>query len=147
MRLRIFAAIGLCLLLAAEPAKEKKPGEKLLGTWKATSIIYNGEEVLGDSVQNLKVTFTADKLSVSGEGAELDRYGKFSYALDPAKAQAIDLKFQIGEDKGARLPGIFKVEGDALQICVILTIGGERPTEFKSEESSNIAVAKFKREK
>jgi uncharacterized protein (TIGR03067 family) len=147
MKPQVFAALGLCLLLAADTPKEKKPAEKLLGTWKATSILYNGEEVLGDSVQNLKVTFTADKLTVSGEGAELDRYGKFSYGLDPTKPQAIDLKFQIGTDKGASVPGIFKIDGEELQLCVALTIGAERPTEFKSTESSNIALAKFKRDK
>jgi uncharacterized protein (TIGR03067 family) len=149
MKRSILALLAVATLaLAADGPRDegKKPGP-LEGTWKATSIEYNGEEVLGDSVKDLKVTLTAERFSVSGDAPEIERFARFSYKIDPkANPATLDLTFAGGEDKGVALNGIFQLKGDELELCLSLT-PKERPKEFKSEAGTNVVRARFRREK
>jgi uncharacterized protein (TIGR03067 family) len=151
MKTRVLAGLVCCLALAADsPEAPKKAPGKMPGTWEATSIKYNGEEVLGEAVKSIKTTISEDKFSVAGDGPDVERYGKFAYKIDPkAKQPTIDLTHLVGEDKGLSLGGIYQLDGDELQLCVKLIAekGAERPTELKSEEGSNVVLAVFKRVK
>jgi uncharacterized protein (TIGR03067 family) len=145
--MRCLAVCLIALSIAADAPKDKKAEDAFQATWKAAAIEYNGENVLGDSVKDLKVTITGDRFTVMGDAPEIERYGKFTFKIDPKATPAtIDLTFQRGEDKGITLMGLYQLKGDELTLCISLT-PKERPKELKSEEGSNVVRAVFKKDK
>jgi uncharacterized protein (TIGR03067 family) len=141
------AAVGL--LLAADGPQDKAATEqkKLEGTWAAKSIENGGEQVLGDTVKELKLVFAGNKISVKGDGPDLDKYAKMTFKIDPSTTpKLIDVTISAGDDKGTVLEGIYQVSDDELKLCFRI-IGKERPDEFKTKDNLPIALAVFKREK
>ncbi|OAI40750.1 hypothetical protein AYO40_04385 [Planctomycetaceae bacterium SCGC AG-212-D15] len=147
MKTFVAALVTILALAAAAPKDDAKKAESREGTWKASAIEYNGEQVLGETVKDLKITLTADRFTVSGDAPEIERYGRFTYKLDAkAKPATIDLTMVRGDDKGVTLNGIYQRKGDELELCLSLT-PKERPKEFKSEGGTNVVRAVFKRDK
>src|SRR5947208_5943179 len=62
----LLLAAGLCL--AADDAKDAAKAEmkKLEGTWVATSIEYDGDQVLGGEVKDVKLVIAGEEISVKG---------------------------------------------------------------------------------
>jgi len=115
---------------------DKADLKKFAGTWSVELAKKGGKELPEDEVKKVRFTFTADKMTFSMGDKSKDG----SFKIDPTKKPA-QIEVMI-EDKSH--PGIYKFEGDKLQMCVGDT---ERPTEFKSEDGSKTMLIILKREK
>jgi uncharacterized protein (TIGR03067 family) len=66
--------------------------------------------------------------------------------LDPSRdPKAIDVIPDGGKDRGERVLGIYKLEGDRLTICMAAP-GKPRPKEFKADKGSGCTLRTFVRE-
>jgi uncharacterized protein (TIGR03067 family) len=109
-----------------DSADQIKPGtvRDLQGTWHMTFLEEGGNR--GPVSGNVILTVTPDQMTLKGEvmserGTDpLDLQG--SYTLDRSKEPKA---FTWTTQRGV-LMGIYKIQGDALQICT----AGERPTDF-----------------
>jgi uncharacterized protein (TIGR03067 family) len=149
MKLRFLILTSVVLLLAAGENTSRKADttdrRKLQGTWTATAIEFQGRNALGDAIKELQLSIAGDKMSVSGDGAELDKYAEFTCKLDTTTVpKSIDITLAAGTDKGTALAGIYELTDDEWKLCVTV-FGGGRPREFKSAADSQSVLAVFKR--
>lgn len=134
-------------VLAREADAKKTDKDNIQGTWRVESVKMNGQDKDGKGELLKKSTFeiAADKMLVKfNEGNKPS-----TYTLDPAaKPKTIDITPQgEGDGKGETVPGIYKLEGDTLTICLPCGAQMERPTEFVSKEGSNTLLILLKRVK
>jgi uncharacterized protein (TIGR03067 family) len=149
MKTRCLAVLVVGLLLAADDPKDakKKDLELLTGTWTASSVEYGGEKVGGDIVKGLTLVVEGDKMTIKGDSAELEKYGKATLKIDPTTTPKImDVTITHGDEKGTTFEGIYEVDKDEWKLCVKLA-GKERPAKFESAAGSQDVLAVFKREK
>jgi uncharacterized protein (TIGR03067 family) len=134
------AAVVLAASLA-QGGDAKKDREKLQGTWLVKSMRIGGKDV-PPPVKDGKLTFTGDKWTQTGGGSS----EKGTYKLDSTKTpKHIDVVLQLDGKDGLTLPGIYRLEGDTLQIAMPAKgLFSPRPTSF---EDKNAAVLTLKREK
>jgi len=128
--------IGLAVIVAAPAPKEaKKAPITLLGDWSVESVSALGRPQPPDQSQKT-IRFSADGATstVDGNVAAPD-VSKFTHDAKASPA-TIDL-----EKDGMKFPGIYKIEGDILTIC--LTFQGERPATFTA--SGNNILYSMKR--
>jgi uncharacterized protein (TIGR03067 family) len=123
---------------AARPA-EKSDAERLAGTWLFETA-SEGRASRLSQVWTSKLTVTGDSFALS-HFMELPKDLKGKFVLDPAASpKTIDLsvdEFDLTEAGGpslkipaCTLPGIYKLDGDRLTVCLPLETGVKRPTEF-----------------
>jgi len=148
MKMRCLAVLAVGLLLAADAKDAKKKDLDLLkGTWAASSVEYGGEKVGADIVKNLTLVVEGDKLTIKGDSAEVEKYGKATLKIDPTTPpKIIDISITGGDEKGTTFEGIYEVDKDQWKLCVKLA-GKERPAKFESAAGSQDVLAVFKREK
>lgn len=130
--------IGLAVLLAAPAPKElKKPDPTIVGEWTIESVVLMGKPlpVPGPSTLTFKADGTCEASEGNGGKPEITH---FTY--DPKQKPA---HIDLAESDRMKSLGIYKVEEDALTIC--LATDGERPTKFESGDK--ILVFKLKRKK
>src|SRR5258708_36583301 len=129
---------------AAANAKSQKTDEGLLGTWTIVSAERGGQKLPGLLVSEGAWTFAAgDKMTARMHSGAKEFAG--TYALDPAKklreiTTTIDNKTQ---------PGIYKLAGDTLTICMgdeITKAGNARPTACSSRGDPKFCRLVFVRE-
>jgi RNA polymerase sigma-70 factor (ECF subfamily) len=123
---------------AAARAAQKDEG-KILGTWLVASDEWGGQKGAEGGLTGLRLTFAAaGKVTIKHGNQEEEG----AYKLDPAKTpRQIDVTAN-----GRELPGIYKLEGDTLTLCVDHG-GGARPTEFASKPGTEVHLLTLKREK
>jgi uncharacterized protein (TIGR03067 family) len=125
----LFAA----LLIAAPVVKDKpKPAEATpTGEWVAEKLRYMDVDVGVEVLKNtgaITLDFQDGTVLVRLDRQELT----FGVMFAPtAKVKEIDVTPAAPFD--GRLAGIYKIEGDALTICLGDKVGGVRPKEFKAE--------------
>jgi uncharacterized protein (TIGR03067 family) len=147
------SALVAVLLLVPVNAKDKelsaegkKELAKLQGKWKATKVVLNGNEVGPQMDGNdVIIEFKKQKFLLNGNEA-------FDVAmLEPTTTpKLLDLKAlsDMGDiAKDATYEGIYKLDGDTLEIALYLGATGNRPSKFESEKDSKIVVVTFKKEK
>jgi uncharacterized protein (TIGR03067 family) len=134
---------GLALVVGAPAAREKpKDAPTVVGVWSVESAVKGGRK--DSSPPGSTLELTADGKMVLHEGGK-DIPG--SYKSDPKKdPPEIDLTIEDPK-AGATitLTGIYKLDGDNLQIC--LSFGGERPKTFESPEMAPQVLLTLKRTK
>jgi uncharacterized protein (TIGR03067 family) len=143
----LFVAVA-GLLLAADDAKDavKKDIEKLQGTWIASSLRYNGKDHDTNGKFRLQFVFKGDKVTVESSDEVKKEYAKLTFKIDPsAKPAQVDMLITSGNQKDAKVEGIYAIDKDELKICAKV-FGNERPTEFASEEGSSVVLIVLKRE-
>jgi len=129
----------LCLTLAAPAPKEvKKPAPTIVGEWALQSAVSMGMAIPAGQGPSM-ISFLADGKCVSTQ-AGAAKPEDASYTHDPKMSPA---HIDIVEGKGMAIPGIYKIEGETLTICV--SIGGQRPVNF--EASDKIIMLTLKRVK
>ncbi len=125
--------------------------ERIQGTWIMIAQETNGDEVPPE--KDVKMVVTADTLAtVYPEGdpwQEQDRKNgkdRVSYRIEPSRQpKTIDLTDLAGPRKGKTTLGIYRVDGDTLQICID-TDDGERPTGFDTESGDHARLMIFRRD-
>lgn len=144
----LFAAAGLAVNFAAAADKDdaaKKDRQAYAGTWQATRIIADGNELKAEDVAKVAVVNEPDgKFQLIFDGNVTHR-GK--HTLDPKKTpKAIDMEVTEGNEKGKKYLGIYELKVDVRKVCYAQP-GKDRPTKFESPAGSEIILAEFKRVK
>ena len=134
-------------LLAAGDKDEavKKDRKAYQGTWQATRVVADGNELKPEDVQRITVVNEPDgKWQLLADGKEVDRG---THTIDPAKKpRTIDMVVTEGGNKGKTYLGIYELSGDTRKVCYGDS-GKDRPTEFESTAGSGRILAEFKRVK
>jgi uncharacterized protein (TIGR03067 family) len=127
-----------------DAAKEQ---EKLAGVWQVEMYEYEGRQAAPAVVQEMKLTFTNDRLTLTKPRSGPDRV--FTFKLDPTKTpKAIDTTAQDGPYKGEVARGIYDLDGDRLRICLPDDpVIRERPTTFETKAGSRLVLLVMKRTK
>jgi uncharacterized protein (TIGR03067 family) len=127
-------------------AEGKKELEKLQGKWKATKVVIDGNETEPQmDGSDVIIQFKKEKFLLAG--SELFDVT----ALDPSTTPKL-LDFKALQDmgdisKGTTYEGIYRLDGDTLEIALYIGEGSKRPGKLESPKDSKIIVATFKREK
>ncbi len=143
--------------IASRPAAgtggaSRNDSERIQGTWLNIAQETNGEEV--SPAKDRKLVITAEMMSSEYTGAdqrlaEEDRKNgtdKASYKIDPSREpKTIDITPVAGSRKGKVAAGIYRIDGDTLQICFD-TDGPDRPTEFDTRPGDHNRLMVFRRE-
>jgi RNA polymerase sigma-70 factor (ECF subfamily) len=158
-KVKVGAAVALALAVAAagtavwvrqawadKPAavvKEEAPKDepKIVGTWAYASVEVGGRKVPEEDLKEAKMVFGAEgKFTANPKGHEVAG----TYKLDPAKKPR---EITITNAEGQTHRGIYKLDGDALTICLPEEGAAERPTEFATREGTKVILVVLKREK
>jgi len=136
---RLFGLVVVGLLVAAQPPKK----DSIEGVWLASSMEMGGMKMPDEQTKDIKLTFTADKVTLNdGRG---DQPG--SYKLDASKKPAtIDITRLEGPEKGTTMKGIYELKGDTLKMA--MQHGeGDRPVKFESKPDTTILLIVLKKKK
>jgi uncharacterized protein (TIGR03067 family) len=140
----------VCVVLSLAAGKDRKGPvkeelKKLQGTWEATKITFNGDEVSEDDTGKISLTIKGDSAAVGANKKIKGEYGKVKLKVDPSVTpKTIDVSVARGDKKGVKLEGIYKLEKDTLTLC-IKVLGTERPDKFESPAGESIALVVMKK--
>jgi uncharacterized protein (TIGR03067 family) len=119
------------------------PPDRLQGTWNGVSATVNGKPLPDSTVKLLRLTLTKDGYKTE-KGAEV--LFDSTYDIDPSKTpKQINMVGTEGDLKGKQAQGIYRIEGDTLQICYTMP-GKTRPTAFESPAGSEAYLITWKRQ-
>lgn len=141
-------AAASALHLADDPkTKEDADGRELdrhQGTWLATSFVRDGTGSPPEVVGSIRRVVVGDHVVWTRDGKS---FAATTVELDPAQEpMTIDVIPDGGPSRGERVPGIYKLEGDTLTICMGEP-GRGRPKEFKAVKGSGSTLMTFRRAK
>lgn len=146
MRMLFLLALIVALPDRPNPTPRETPKsvhEQLLGDWDFVKLSIGGglEPPMKDEARVLR--FGAKEVQVFVNG-ELKAQDGADYTIDATKAPiTFDLTPRNGT--GEKVQGILKLEGDTLTLCI--SIGGNRPVDFASNDKAPQAVMHLKRVK
>jgi uncharacterized protein (TIGR03067 family) len=143
------ASITIVSVRADAPKSDK---ELFQGAW----VLQRGEtdgiplvEVLDTKgIGNLQIDFSGDTMKMSGFGTQNHKY-RFTLKPDE-KPKAIDSMAEETQGKaikGTLVPGIYKIDGDTLTLCLANNPAAERPKEFKAPKGSRLSLLVLTRTK
>ena len=143
MKRRILAAFGIGMVasvcLAADKADVEKERAKLQGTWQLVSAETDGKPTPGDVCAKFRVMIAGEKFSVrfGDEVLVHDVYWDIDPTTDPKSTTDT---ISDGPDKGKKIRGIYRLEGDKLTTCAG-PLDGPRPTEFTGKAGQRADAA------
>jgi uncharacterized protein (TIGR03067 family) len=130
---------GIAVLPTADEPRDVRI--KMIGTWNAVEVIFNGHSEKLDSGKALIFTIAADKITINDNG----KAEECSYTIDARKAPvAID----ITTHKKQIVKAIVETEGNKLRVCFAMP--GEksvRPADFSAKEGSGVVCIVFEKQK
>ena len=130
------ALVGVTFLNLAQPrlATDHTNAEvaKLRGNWVIVAWDPSDPafKVFEKDVKGGRVEFTQDHIQLKG----VNGTKKFRYKLN---ANMPSKEMDWISEKGEPIPGIYRLEGDTLKICIADYPGKQRPTEFKAKGPKN----------
>jgi uncharacterized protein (TIGR03067 family) len=114
------------------------------GTWSVTSSIYDGQPASEEIVRSIKRIVTGDRVAWERDGKH---FAETRIEVDPAREpKTIDVIPDGGPNRGERVLGIYKLEGDRLTIAMAAP-GQPRPKEFLAAKGSGCILRTFQRER
>jgi uncharacterized protein (TIGR03067 family) len=149
MKLRTLPVLLVVLLLGADKKEPALKGDqkKLQGIWKATKIVYNGDELSADNEGKIKITIKGTTLTLEAAKQIKREYATIQIKLDETTTpKCIDATISAGGKKGVTLESIYKLDGDKLTICTKV-LGMDRPTKFESPGGESVALVELERVK
>lgn len=132
-----------CLLVFSSDDPVKSDMDALQGTWFAVRLQNEEIQAPLDAIKQFKLTIKGQQMTFATEGIKETRI--IGFKIDPShKPATIDLVTLTGPENGQTLPGIYKLEGDILTICLPTKRNEkkeyERPTSFDPKKSSNLGL-------
>ncbi len=128
-----------------EAGKRSAEVEQIQGTWRLESYQHLGTEHANlDSFRSVRIVIEGEKFKILRQGNPSHELG---FRLDPAKnPKEIYLRPLNGPEKEKIIPGIYRLEADALAVCYTLP-GMKPPANFGSTgENDPRALLVLKRE-
>src|SRR6476620_3769727 len=137
-------ALSVLLVVGTTLAADKDAELKALeGAWVLDAATADGMDHT-DLFAGMKLILKGNEYTI--KFAENSDKGTFT--LDPDKSPKwIDIKTgEKGPFKGLTLPGIYKIEGEKLVVC-LQADGKKRPAEFDAKQKTRNMLLTYKREK
>jgi len=126
----VFAVLPL-LASVTVLAQEKTDVAQLQGKWRVTKMIKRGDVAAVDQDSQTWFTFSAEKRTLLLE-RDPDRR-TFQFKIDATKnPKQIDLTAEDGRFKGQTIPGIYRLNGNVLVMCLPHDDNRERPDAFEA---------------
>ena len=112
------------------------------GTWIATSSTFDGLKAPDEIARSIQRIVTENHVVWERQGR---RFAGTTIELDPTRdPKNIDVIPDGGRNRGERVLGIYKLDGERLTICMARA-GQPRPREFKAEKGSGWTLQTFER--
>ena len=108
----------------------------LQGPWTVTALEMDGQEMPADMLSNARIVIEGSRFTSTGMGAVYEGTLELDASTSPPQ---LTMKFDAGPEKGNTNPGIYKLEGDTLRLC-LATRGTVRPSSFASTPGSGLAL-------
>jgi len=123
--------------------------QKLVGEWQAVSGDFAGNAGTPGFKQlnNLKMTFTPERLIVTSENTKQSGHYKLDFSHKPYQLDLFKDSSSSREQNRKVNRAIFEVKGDQLKICLNESTDGERPQKFASVPGTVIGYTVLKRVK
>ena len=135
-------AVGFCTVARCDDDAVKNELKRHQGTWIATSSTYDGQKAPDEIARSIKHIVAQDHVVWERQGK---RFAGTKIELDPTPdPKNIDVIPDGGPNRGERVLGIYKLDGDRLTICMARA-GQPRPQEFKAEKGSGWTLQTFER--
>jgi uncharacterized protein (TIGR03067 family) len=139
---RVSLALGLLVLLGAEPVKEKTDLNKLQGEWVMAGLEVDGAAVPEEKIRGTTLTIKDDAYIVTTKESKYE----VKFKLDPSKKpKTIDMFFPDGTDLPKVAKGIYKLDGDTFVMVRAQAPERERPTEFGTWPNTGVFMVTWKR--
>jgi uncharacterized protein (TIGR03067 family) len=123
-----------------DPPKDAR--KELHGTWSYLMLNGDGKELREAQLEGFECIYRGDEFTFR-VGEFTTMHGK--YTLSPAKnPKAIDFIPTDRAHKGKTFLGIYRREGDELQVCYAAP-GHERPTDFTAKAGSHRTLIVLKK--
>ncbi len=140
-------ALLLAGLVSAEASPRDDAVERELerhqGAWAVVSMEYEGEQTPEEIARSIRRVVEKDHVAWLRDGKS---FAGTRIELDPSSdPKAIDVIPDGGPNRGGRVLGIYKLEGDRLTICMAKP-GRGRPKEFRAEAGSGYTLTTLRRE-
>src|SRR4051812_49338703 len=113
----------------------------LEGEWAFDSLQVDGSDMPRAMIAASKLLLDGDRFRMESPEGNYD--GRFTIDT-AAKPMQIDIEFVEGSEAGNTVHGLFKLDGDALTICLGLA-GSSRPTTFATKPGSGHALERLRR--
>ncbi len=113
----------------------------LEGSWAFTRLEIDGNTVPASALEASRLLIDGDRFRT--ESPEATYEGAFNINVE-AQPHEIDVEFVAGPEAGNWNFGIFRLDGDLLELCLDLN-GKSRPTEFYSTSGSGHAYETLRR--
>ena len=137
-----FVATSLCTAGLGDDVVVKNELKRHQGTWIATSSTFDGQKAPDEIARSIKRIVAQDHVVWERQGK---RFAGTKIELDPTHdPKNIDVIPDGGRNRGERVLGIYKLDGDRLTICMARA-GQPRPKEFKAEKGSGWTLQTFER--
>ena len=119
--------------------------ERLQGSWLAVSVEEDGRTSPVEATSRTRVTIYDDHYALHVKDQV---FHGFIGDIDPGQQpQAIDfIRVRLPVGTSRRYPGIYRLDGEELTICMALP-GQGRPAAFATQPGSGQALARFRRER
>jgi uncharacterized protein (TIGR03067 family) len=139
--MRSYALALPCLMfLGTAPQDDvRKELAKFEGTWQPIYVEAEGKE--------FKADIKADRLAIAGKAFVFTGSAKMegTIASDPSKnPPTIDTETTSGDNKGAKMVGIYEISKDRLMVCY-RAAPAARPTEFSPKDKTGMFVIIYQR--
>lgn len=141
MRLCLFAC-ALAIHLCSSAWSEEPKGTDLDGVWRAETAELAGAAFPESVRKAIQLEIKGGSYTVT-IGKSIDK-GSLKRD-DSTKPRSLDIVGEEGPNKGRTILAIWERKGDTLQICYDLS-GKNRPTEFESQEKTQLFLVTYKRQ-
>jgi uncharacterized protein (TIGR03067 family) len=122
---------------------DAKDGDNIQGTWLPATAELGGQTFPDEIRKTITLVIKDDKYKVT----VADAVDQGIIKLNPsAKPKELDITGTDGPNNGKTFLAIYERDGDTLRICYDLS-GKKRPTEFKSNEGTQLFLVTYKRKK
>jgi uncharacterized protein (TIGR03067 family) len=136
----LLLVIGLAAPLQDAPAEL----ERHQGTWRVVSSRFDGKDAPEDVARSITRVVEDDHVTWYRDGKS---FAGTTIRLDTAsRPKAIDVIPDGGPRRGQAVLGIYRLDGDELEICMALP-DRPRPDAFRADAGSGRTLMKFRREK